>query len=82
MTRFWFNFVRINQPHPINLGCGVTAFSADDAMLLIRAAFPNLALGSPINVTVNIDVSTLDAGHVLPNLGNPIVRGIWWPRVS
>jgi hypothetical protein len=75
--------VRIRwQTHPINLGCGVTAFDIDDAMLLIRRAFPDLSLQTPLDVTENIDVSTLDAGHVVPNMGNIFVRGIWWPNTS
>lgn len=81
MTRYWISFPRLDIPHPLNLGCGVTAKDRDDALLLIRAASPDLPLEAPIAVVENIDVSTLDARHVLPNLGNVLVRGIWWPRV-
>jgi hypothetical protein len=82
MKRYWITFPHVGRPHPIELGCGVTAWNYDDALLLIRAAFPDLALGSPQKVVENIDVSTLDAGHVLPNLGNVLKRGIWWPRME
>jgi len=28
----------------------------------------------------DVDVSKLDAGHVLPNIDPPVWRGIWFPR--
>jgi len=82
MTRYWLTFPRLDTPHPINLGCGVTARDYDEALLLVREAFPDLALGAPVAAIDNIDVSTLDAGHVLPNIGNVLARGVWWPRLS
>jgi len=30
-------------------------------------------------VIENVDVSTLDAGHVLPNMSPPNIRGVWFP---
>ena len=27
----------------------------------------------------DVDVSTLDAGHVLPNMSPPVRRGVWFP---
>jgi len=80
MKRYWLTFRSVGHPHPINLGCGVTALDLNDALLLIRAAFPDLVLGSPLTVIDGIDVSTLDAGHIIPNLGNVLERGVWWPR--
>ncbi len=79
MIRYWLTFSGLDTPHPINLGCGVTARSYDDAMVLVQAAFPDLAVGSPATVVENIDISTLDAKHVLPNVGNVLARGVWWP---
>jgi len=29
----------------------------------------------------DVDVRALDGGHVLPNMGDPSVRGVWYPRV-
>ena len=59
----------------------MTALDVDDAMLIIRTAFPDLVLRLPLTVIENIDVSTLDGRHVLPNLDNVLVRGVWWPHV-
>jgi hypothetical protein len=32
------------------------------------------------HVVEDVDVSQLDAGHVLPNMGDPTLRGVWFPR--
>jgi hypothetical protein len=29
----------------------------------------------------DVNVSELDAGRVLPNIGDPTVRGVWFPRL-
>jgi hypothetical protein len=60
VSRYWLKFARLTRPHPLNLGCGVTAWTLDDALHLVRSAFPDLSLGAPIAVMENIDVSTLD----------------------
>jgi hypothetical protein len=80
MKRYWLTFQKVDRPHPINLGCGVTADGLQDALLMIRKAFPNLALGQPLTVAEDIDISTLDARHILPNIGDVREEGVWWPR--
>jgi hypothetical protein len=30
-------------------------------------------------VVQNVDISTLEENHVRPNMGNPVVRGVWFP---
>jgi hypothetical protein len=32
-----------------------------------------------VQVVENVDVSTLDQKHVLPNIGDVTVRGVWFP---
>jgi hypothetical protein len=73
LTRYWFLL-------EVGYGIGVTAYSVDDAIELISSELPNVtpALGAPI---VNIDIQTLDQSHVIPNLGTPNVRGIWFPNL-
>jgi hypothetical protein len=64
------------------MGCGVTAYSYEDALVVLRERrFKNDLLPSIHKVIEDIDVSTLDPGHVLPNIGVPIWRGIWFPRI-
>lgn len=83
MTRYWFAF-DIKQGDEniapgITIGCGVTAHNYDDALFLVQQKlFKNRALPG-FTFIENIDVSTLDAGHVLPNMYPANVRGIWFP---
>lgn len=62
------------------MGCGVTALNYEDALNIVKNKVFNDKPIAPIKLTVeNIDISTLDAGHVLLNMGMPSVRGIWFP---
>ncbi len=83
LIRYWIEFdLSLNDPHPpgLLLGCGVTAYDYDDAMWLIRErVFAAAALPHIKNVIENVDISTLDANHVLVNMGTPLQRGIWFP---
>ena len=64
----------------LNIGCGVTARNREDAISLMRerifGSWPMPAIASCIE---DVDVSTLDKGHVLPNMGPVVKRGIWFP---
>lgn len=35
-----------------------------------------------ISYVENVDISSLDDNHVRPNMGSPIVRGVWFPMQS
>jgi hypothetical protein len=60
---------------------GVTAYSLDDAVSLVGASAAYTLLSPPVIVQAwpNVDVSTLDADHVLPNMLPPTSRGVWFP---
>ncbi|RKH04263.1 hypothetical protein D7V97_25555 [Corallococcus sp. CA053C] len=61
-------------------GCGVTAYDLDDARRILQAQlFKETPLPTFTHVTEDVDVTTLDAGHVLPNMGVCSWRGIWYP---
>ena len=82
-TRYWFEFdlESQNAPAGVRLGCGVTAYSYDDALNLIsEQLFSGRDMPAITRVIEDVDVSTLDAGHVLPNMELPKRRGIWFPR--
>jgi hypothetical protein len=90
LTRFWFEFDRSTDElrrhvdgYGAGWGCGVTAYSYEDALNLLR---PELFQDEPIppilRVVENVDVSTLEAGHVRPNMGVCIWRGIWFPNIT
>lgn len=70
---------RVGCPSPLNLGVGVTARSELDARAMIASCFPGAEIAS---ITVISDVSELEAKHVLPNMGDHMVRGVWFPRQS
>lgn len=65
------------------LGCGVTAFSRQDAEKAIQRELLGRNHDLPPIATVieDVDVSKLDGDHVLPNAGPPNVRGVWFPRL-
>jgi hypothetical protein len=64
-------------------GCGLTAESLDDALSLLQVTlFENAALPNLQAVKADVDVHTLDELHVRANMGNPGVRGVWFPHLN
>ena len=82
LRRYWFTWDELPQGNRARgLGCGVTAESRHAAEMLLSAAiFDRGAVPPPSQFVEDVDVSTLDAGHVLPNMGDPVVRGVWFPQ--
>ncbi len=76
LHRYWFHTTR-------GFGIGVTAFSREDAEGLIRDATAQVSWlpRDVVEVVEDVDISTLDANHVRPNMGVPTIRGIWFPRI-
>lgn len=81
LHRYWFQFDRSNPQVPAveGFGCGVTAWTKDDAIGLLRHHVFDGQDISVHTVIEDVDVSTLDANHVLPNMAPPNIRGIWYP---
>jgi hypothetical protein len=81
LHRYWFTFDDPPKASFFGLGCGVTAVDRDDAERLLRSAW-FAADGLPrIHAAIeDVDVRDLDASHVLPNMGDPSIRGVWYPR--
>jgi hypothetical protein len=82
LHRYWIRFQRnpsANAPRP---GCGVTAHNYDDALTILReTVFRSRDMLPPIeNFIEDIDISSLDQKHVLPNMDTPVWRGVWYPR--
>jgi hypothetical protein len=81
LRRYWFKFGNLAKFHPLSLGCGVTAFDYDDALRVLRENVFRCESLPPIEMFVeDIDISTLDPGHVWPNIEVPIYRGVWFPK--
>jgi hypothetical protein len=83
LHRYWFEFDLSRSEAPTvryGLGCGVTAYDYEDALNLLKeVAFEESDLPPIRNVVEDIDIATLDAKHVRPNMGIPVFRGVWYP---
>ena len=77
MERYWANTKRMPQPSPLNVGVGVTAHSVADARALIAEHFGELEIEGIMIVS---DLGALDQKHVRPNMGDHMVRGVWFPH--
>lgn len=78
LTSFWI--VSPNRCGP--LGFGVTAFSVDEAISIIRSeGFGDYLPTNPeeLQVQPNVTINQLDQGHVVPNMGPMVMRGLWYP---
>jgi len=85
LTRYWIEF----DTNPANwgslntllrAGCGVSGFSLDDCLSLIQQQMLKGQSLPPVKrVVEDVDISKLDANHVLPNIGLVVHRGIWFP---
>ena len=80
LRRYWLKFASSNEPSPLNLGCGVTAYDEKDARAMFKDIVqPIFGPRDVVEVIEDIDVSTLDDGDVRSNMGNPANRGVWFP---
>jgi hypothetical protein len=67
------------------LGFGVTAWSLDDALRIIEdLGYGDYLPDDPTALAVRegVTVADLDQGHVVPNMGPIVVRGMWYPFVG
>jgi hypothetical protein len=84
LHRFWFEFGGPREALPPGgwIGCGVTAVDRSDAeRLLLDDLFGGGGLPPIARLVEDVDVSQLDAGHVIPHMGDPTIRGVWFPRL-
>jgi hypothetical protein len=79
LTRYWITFEPITEASFLNRGCGVTALGKSDALTLLEKALGH-ELPPIATIIEDVDVRTLDQGHVIPNMGSPSERGVWFPR--
>ena len=82
LHRYWFTFNRSPRHCVLNTGCGVTAVDEADARRMIEEqVYPLFGFQEIDRVVTDVDISTLDQGHVIPNMNMPLARGVWFPRV-
>lgn len=84
LHRFWITLdLTDERARHAALGYGVTAFTLEDALKLLRnEAFEGDPVPPVDRVIEDVDLSTFDARHVLPNAGDPVRRGIWYPNLG
>jgi hypothetical protein len=81
LTRYWFTFLNPPAYSPLHYGCGVTATDYSDALRLIqRNVFSKVGDLKINQVIPNITVDQLEQGHVMPNMGVIVIRGVWFPK--
>jgi hypothetical protein len=86
LRRYWIEF-EVDAPEHLPLGtllgCGVTGYDQEDALQLLRQHIFDGAPLPPIRRLIeDVDISILDANHVRPNMGVPVWRGVWFPRLD
>ncbi len=83
LRRYWFRFANTDLADGFRMGCGITAFTRDDAIGLLREFWPR-ENDVPIiaDVSEDVDLRALDQNHVTPNIGDVTRRGVWFPNFS
>ena len=83
MKRYWFEFnikSAFEFPPGVGHGCGVTAYDYNDAIRILDEKVFHIIKRPPFkNVIENVDISTLDQGHVISNMKAPIYYGVRFP---
>ena len=83
LRRFWIDLDlegKSDMPSSVDMGFGITAHSLDDALQLLRElVFRGQELPRLNRVKEDVDISMLEPKHVRANMGNPVVRGVWFP---
>jgi hypothetical protein len=80
LHRYWLRFDVQDPPLGSRLGVGVSAGDLQDALELVYVSiYRGRGRPVPIDVLEDVDPAQLDANHVIPNSGDPNVRGVWFP---
>jgi hypothetical protein len=84
LHRYWVRFGGDVHALPAGsrLGFGVTAVDRSDAQDLIKeVVFGSQSMPAPAEIVEDVDARDLDLRHVIPNMGDPSVRGVRFPRL-
>ena len=81
LETFWIEFP---QDENLVMGIGVTAYSQDDAMSLIKEQGIEhwLEGAREMKITTGVRIDDLDQRHVVPNIGPLQLRGVWYPCMN
>ena len=83
LIKYWVTYHGLSMDElPVGAvaGCGVTALGEDDALQLLRTSiFAGRDLPENLTISIVRSEADLDQKHVLPNSGNMLRRGVWFP---
>lgn len=80
LHKYWITFDKSTNASFFNLGCGVTAYNEEDALELLRDRFaPEDEIPEVAAITEIHALDQLEKNHVMPNISNPVARGVWFP---
>lgn len=80
LHRYWIR-IEPGQARTGEAQFGITAYSETDALeILGYLVFTTADLPQIAEVVADVDVQSLDQGHVIPNMHPPNWRGIWYPK--
>ena len=74
LNKYWLEIVGID--HLPNLG--ITAYTEEDVSKLIKEKIKNSIDIKSIKIIKSLD--ELDQNHVIPNMEEFVIRGIWYPK--
>jgi hypothetical protein len=84
LTRFWITFSENpgyqGLQEVFGIGVGITAFSIEDAKTILVEKMFTRGVPQIRHVRENVSFDELDEGHVQPNMGVIVNRGIWFPK--
>lgn len=78
LHRYLIHFTPANDEH-LATPIGVTAFSIDDALSIIRDDWHLDRDPTPIGVDEDVDLSSIPDGYWKAPVGPTSIRGIWYP---
>jgi hypothetical protein len=76
---FWIEPDRSPEPDSLGLGVGITASSEADAREIFERAFGQRR--RIVAIKTISDIAELDQQHVVPDMGNWLRRGVWFPML-
>ena len=80
LRRYWFRFSDAALDSLSTFGYGITARDREDALQILRDHFnDSVDLQSVEEETEDLDLAKIEKNHVLPNMGSPSIRGVWFP---
>lgn len=77
LQRFWFKFV-VGPASATPLECGVTAYTFDDAVSILKGTL--FAQGDMPEIGEVVDIRSLDRAQIRSNMESPLWRGVWYPK--